>query len=129
MKEKLKHAYLRIKGLFPHALPQGMKELEDFIAVIFETYNIPNMASYRQAVATMIMHLGPTTHQKAPYFFAKSIKKAAANQIAYEMIQLIRDNENAKQQDKQIESPSSQPSNEQPISDTEVQTTPEPVVQ
>lgn len=51
------------------------------------------MPSYRHAIATMIMHLGPTTSRKSNYYFASSIRKAMANQIAYQVIQDLKADE------------------------------------
>ena len=90
-KSKNKLRYLR--GFFPKQLPIGMMELEKYTEELCSTYGLPHLASYRRAIATMIMHLGPTTHRKAPYYFAISIKKSMANQIAYELIQRIKDEE------------------------------------
>lgn len=99
MKEKIKHyavkVYHYISGFFPHALPRGRNQFEAFCGNIFFAYDLPDFPSYRHSVATMIMHLDPTHHRKAPYFFAKSIKKAMANQVAYEMIQEIKEAEKA----------------------------------
>ncbi len=62
-----------------------------------ETYNLPTLASYKQAVASSIMHLPPTVSQKAPSFFASTIRKAMANQIAYNIIEEVRAQEKAEQ--------------------------------
>jgi fructosamine-3-kinase len=51
------------------------------------------MSSYRQAVASGIMHLGMTVDKRSKSYFAKCIKKAMANQIAYENIQLLKQQE------------------------------------
>lgn len=82
-----------LRGFFPEKLPIGMHEFDIFCEDLFATYCIPENDTYRRAVATMIMHLGPTTHKKAKYFFAKSIKKAQANEVAYQIIQDINDKE------------------------------------
>lgn len=89
-----KKLYLRCKGFISQDLPtSGMKELDQYCEMIFFTYNLPDLPSYRQAICSMIMHLSPTVHAKAPYFFAKSVKKAMANQIAYEKIQKLKKDE------------------------------------
>ncbi len=76
----------RLLHLFPSPLPKGHAEFKAFLEDLYTTYDIPPEDAYKQAVATMIMHLGPTVHRKSRRFFYKSIRKAQANQVAYEMI-------------------------------------------
>jgi hypothetical protein len=87
----LKKVALKLYGFIPQALPTlGLTEFDHYCEMIFEIYDLPDLPSYRQAIATMIMNLGPTKHMEAPFYFAKSVKKAMANQIAYEKIQQLR---------------------------------------
>lgn len=86
----------RLRGFFPKALPTGMTELNAYTDWILETYDLPKFPSYRQSVAAMIMHLGTHVTAKPPRFFARGIKKAMANQVAYEVIQEIRQEEKKK---------------------------------
>ena len=89
----------RFAALFPSKLPtKGAAELDVFCASIFDLYGIPDMPSYRHAIATMIMHLGPQADRKSKSFFARSVKKAMANQIAYELIDHLRKEEKKSQQ-------------------------------
>lgn len=82
-----------IKAQFPSKLPIGAKEFDDFATSILQTYNLPDLPSYRHAIATMIMHLPTTTAYKSKAFFATSVLKAMANQVAYAKIQEIKDAE------------------------------------
>lgn len=70
-----------------------MPELDAFIASVLDTYDLPSLPGYQQAIATMIMHLGPLETHKSKIYFARSIRKAAANQIAYEKIQQLKKEE------------------------------------
>lgn len=88
----------RLKGLVPHKLPVGMTEFDKFTDFIFTTYDLPDLPSYKHAIAAQVMHLGPQVNYVAPRTFAKSIRKAMANQIAYEVIEKIRLEEKAKQE-------------------------------
>lgn len=91
--KKLKQLINRVTSFLPIRLPAGTPQLDAFIKSILKTYNLPDKPSYYQAVATMIMHLPPTQHRASKRFFAKSIMKAMANEIAYGKIQEIRDAE------------------------------------
>jgi GR25 family glycosyltransferase involved in LPS biosynthesis len=98
MKQLAKKTLLKIFAFFPQRLPVGAESFNKFCDSIFAIYDIPDLPSYRNAIATMIMHLSPTTDRKATYYFAKSIRKAMANQVAYEIIQKLREDQKAEEQ-------------------------------
>ena len=95
IKQKVALKLKQLSGYLPTDLPVGMTDLENFSTDIFKTYDIPDKRSYRHAVATMIMHLGPQTNKVPKMYFVKSIRKAMANQIAFEKIQAIKEEEKA----------------------------------
>jgi hypothetical protein len=67
------------------------------------------MPSYKQALASMIMHLGTTKFYAPKRFFALSIKKAMANQTAYEVIQQIREAEKPQPPAEEAKAPTLEP--------------------
>lgn len=83
----------KMRGFFPEKLPTSNSKLEEFTDTVLSLYGIPFHPSYKNAIATMIMHLSPTTDRKSKYYFVKSVRKAQANQVAYEMIDAIREEE------------------------------------
>lgn len=85
--EFFKKIYRKVLGLFPRKLPRGVSEFDAFARAVFGAYDVPNGPSYEQAIASMIMHLGPLVTSKSPYFFARSIRKSQANQVSFEIIQ------------------------------------------
>jgi hypothetical protein len=92
MKEALKKTAWRLFGLLPHKLPHtGDTAFRAFCEKIFKIYDIPALESYRQAIATMILHIPPTKMRKPLAFFAVSIRKAQANEIAYQTIRKIQE--------------------------------------
>lgn len=99
-KENIKKSYKKLIYTLPSKLPVGMNEFDQFCKSVFDTYDLPDAPSYRQAIASMIMHLGPTEARASKRYFAASIYKAMANQIAYENIQLIKKHE-AEEMEKQ----------------------------
>jgi hypothetical protein len=106
-------------GLWPHRLPCGMTEFNAYCVSLFRIYGFPNNESFRQAIATMIMHLGPTVDRKAPYFFAKALRKTMANQVAYTAIEEIRSAK--KNEAKSLPEVAS----DEPVQNAEIQTTPQ----
>lgn len=90
-----------ILARFPHKLPVGGSEFDSFFESICTLYGLPNLPSYRQAVATMIMHLGPIQYRASKHYFYASIRKSMANQVAYDKIQEIKqESESAKTEPK-----------------------------
>lgn len=71
-------------GLFPTAIPTGTAEFEVWAESIMSTYYMPTQDkdSIKWALATMIMHQGPTTAFKPKVFFALALRAGAAKQIA-----------------------------------------------
>lgn len=95
--EKLKKLCNLLLAHFPSKLPTtGKTEYTAWEANVLALYDLPNLPSYRHALATAIMHL-PTTCSHAPIsFFGKTIRKAMANQIAYDTIYSINEEEKLK---------------------------------
>jgi hypothetical protein len=87
----------QILGRFPSALPIGTKDFHKFADSIIQTYDIPDLRSYKHAIASMIMHLEPLTIRKPKHYFALSIKKAQANEIAFHVIQTIKEEQQAEE--------------------------------
>ena len=77
-------------NLFPTWLPRSAIALEAYTKDLFDTYDLPDMPGYRQAIATMIMHLGPTVALKPKAYFALAVYKAQANEVAYDQILAAR---------------------------------------
>jgi hypothetical protein len=87
----------KLLGLFPAPLPKGASEFDSFCKKVLSTYSLPDEPSYRHTIATMILQLSPTTATKSPHYFAVSVRKAMSNQVAYNAIQMIREEEKQKE--------------------------------
>ena len=86
----LKKRINRITHFLPTALPREANELEALFDDVLFTYDIPNDPIYHHAMASLVMHLGPLTTRKSKRFFAHSVIKQIANQVAYDKIQEIK---------------------------------------
>jgi hypothetical protein len=80
---KLLTPFKKIRHQFASPLPIGMEAFDAWCEKIFTLYKLPDNPSYRHAIATMIMHLGPTKDKAPLSYFAKSVRKAMSNQIAH----------------------------------------------
>lgn len=87
----LKRLATRLAGRLPHKLPKSVKEFDLLAMRVCDAYGMEYNDSYRHAIATMIMHMGPLETHKSLKYFASSLKKSAANQIAYQVIQDLRE--------------------------------------
>lgn len=87
----LKRYKLKIKHLWPEKIPISQDELNQLISEVICAEDVPNDPTYHHAIAAAVMHLGPVTHRKARRFFAKSIRRSIANQVAFNKIEALRD--------------------------------------
>lgn len=90
MKEKVRKLWKKFMFRFPVQLPVGNESLISFCDQLFDTYDLPNHPSYHHAVATMILQQSPVTDRMPPSFFARSIRKAMANEVAFARIQELK---------------------------------------
>lgn len=82
--------FKRIRNLFPSAVPQGVAEFEIWSLDIIQTYNFPDNDSVRFALATMVLHSGPTAAYVSKHYFALMVKAGAAKQVASQVFQDIK---------------------------------------
>lgn len=80
---KIKKQLNKVKSYFPTRLPIGMTEFNDWTSSIVNTFDLPDNDSTRFGLAVMITHLQPTEFTKSKRYFAISVKKSMANQIAF----------------------------------------------
>lgn len=93
-------------GAVPSKLPRGIEEFDEYCRSIFELYDLPDLPNYRLAIASIIMHLGPTVTRSPKLFFAKSIHKADTNEAAFEAIQKLKEEDKRKREEALKESQS-----------------------
>lgn len=83
---------IKLTHYLPSHLPyKSVWECEAWIEDILNTHGLPKFPSYKQALASHIMHLPASQTYSSKMFFVKSVKKAMANQVAFEVIQQIKD--------------------------------------
>lgn len=90
MKAKLIKTLKKLRNFLPSAVPLGIAEFEGWASDIISTYDFPNNDSVRFALATMILHSGPTAAFVSKRYFALMVKAGAAKQIASQVFQDIK---------------------------------------
>ena len=72
-------------------LPTGMQEFEEWSDRIISGTLLPaDPDSQKFALATMLMHLSPTSDHETDGYFIKSLRKAAVNQVAHAKMEELR---------------------------------------
>ncbi len=95
LRRKLRLFFNFFRNQIPRKLPVGLKEHELFASKLIADNGLPDLPSYRNAIATMIMHLGPTVDRMPPQYFVKALHASMSKQVAYEVIMRIKDAEKA----------------------------------
>jgi len=82
----------QILSLVPSRLPVGVSEFETWANSIIElSGEFADRDSMNFALATMVMHLGPQRSTVSKNYFVRSLRKAAANQVAGQVFQDIKE--------------------------------------
>lgn len=96
-KAALKKYLTLFRYKFPSKLPtENLDAFNAWVDKLFRVYELPNLPSYKHAIAAAVMHLPPTTSHVPNAFFAKTIRKAMASQLAYEVLMKIREDDKKK---------------------------------
>lgn len=79
--------------LEPRPLPMGREEFEVWSERILSGTLIPceDKQSMKFALASMILHLGPTESHKPDAYFIHSLRKVACNQVAHVLMNEIKE--------------------------------------
>ncbi len=85
----------KFMALFPSKLPTNSQQFKQWSNDIFKIYDLENRPNNSHALASLIMHLGPTTMHKSKKYFSLAIMKSMANEAAFETIQALRKEEEA----------------------------------
>lgn len=79
-------------------LPVTVDEFNAFYKDVIQLTGFEDKASYKQYIATIIMHLPETCKSKPIAFFADALHKRLANEAAYAVIEEVRASEKAEQE-------------------------------
>lgn len=95
---KIKQKIRLLRNRLPSRLPITNEEFDAFCQSILNDYEFENLEACKQAVATMFMHLDPTTISFPKKFFASSIQKARVNDMAFRVLQKMKEDLKKKQE-------------------------------
>lgn len=85
------------KSYLPEKLPQGMKEFNSWVDDVSLLSGLPVNDKLKKVVGTLILQLPPSVAYVPKNHIANLVKKAAANQVSVEVLQLINEKEKAEQ--------------------------------
>jgi len=86
----IKLSLKKLRNFFPSPVPQGVTEFAEWSTDIITVYGFPDNDSVRFALATMILHSGPTAAYLSKRYFALMVKAGAAKQVASQVFQDIK---------------------------------------
>lgn len=116
MLDKIKFLVRQVRGLFPQRVPTGLTEFNTLISEVIELYNPPgNERSIRFVISSLLMRLGPTEVFKSKWYFASSLIRAAAAQVAVHVQEEIKKQQAEEYAQQQAEATAKAASNEQPV--------------
>lgn len=90
------------KSFLPEKLPQGMTEFNTWVEDISLLSELPVNDKLKKVVGTLILQLPPTVAHIPKNHIVNLVKKAAANQVSVEVLQLINEKEKAEQSTQSI---------------------------
>lgn len=94
----MKKALLLLRSYLPRPLPVGLTEFHEWAdRIISLSGQFADVDSMKWALASQVMHLGAQKSSVPDQFFIRSMRKAAANQVASQVFQDIK----IKQQEQQ----------------------------
>jgi len=82
-----------LKSYIPERLPQSGAAMEAWLVQVMALAGVPDADSYRQAIATSIMQLPELGNRRSKQFFIRVIQKRISAQLAYNIIDGIREKE------------------------------------
>ena len=100
--QRLSKLFIWLNSFIPEKLPQGMTQFGRWVDEISYLSGLPNNDKLRKVISQLIVSLPPQMAYVQKRFIVKTIQKAAANQVAFEVISLI--DEQQKEKPKEINS-------------------------
>lgn len=88
---QFRHYLALFASFWPKKLPNGKTEFEAFASHIIKTFGFPDNDSFRNMIAGMIQHAPQTASRLSPLYFAKRIHKAVANEVAFYVMQDLKE--------------------------------------
>jgi hypothetical protein len=85
----------RVKSFWPERLPQGMTQFSKWVDEVAELSGLPVNDRLRKVIGVMILQIPPNVSMCAKRHIVNRIRKAAANQVAAEAIDLVDEKEKA----------------------------------
>lgn len=90
MKNRLISALAFLGSFLPTPLPRTPAQFDAWAASILKLGGLPENDSFRNALATRMMHVNETTTLVPKRFFVNVLCKSISNQLAYQVIEDIR---------------------------------------
>ncbi len=87
-----------LSSYIPQRLPQTGAAFEAWLKEVIALAGVPDSDSYRQAISTAVMQLQDLKNNQSKQYFVKVIQKRISAQLAYNVIDSIREKEKAQRE-------------------------------
>lgn len=93
----VKKLFKKIKSYFPQRLPVGVTAFNFWADEIIVLAKCPNNDSFKFALATMIINLGPTRNKAPKNYFVKALQAGMAKQVASGIMYDLKEKQKAEE--------------------------------
>lgn len=93
----MRRLLLKVLSFYPKKLPVGLTEFNAWSDEIVELTNFADPISLKFAIASMVIHLPANTGRVSQNHFVRGLRKSAANQVASQIFQDIKVEQETKQ--------------------------------
>lgn len=91
MQNKLNRALKVVKSFLPQRLPQSEAAMLRLCEEVCDLGKLPNNNSFKQAIATSIMHVGQDSVTYTQRRILNGLRRSIANQVSYNILQIIKE--------------------------------------
>lgn len=80
----------KLRALFPSRIPTAPAAFEHWVVSTLDLFEITDTPIHRNAIYTLIMHMGNTQTHHTKYHFAKALRRAQLQETTYAAIETLR---------------------------------------
>lgn len=94
--KRLSNLVIWLNSFIPEKLPQGMTQFNRWVDEISYLSGLPNNDKLRKVISQLIISLPPQMAYVKKRYIVTTIQKAAANQVAFETLSLLDEQQQEK---------------------------------
>lgn len=104
----MKRIINNLAAKLPSRLPRSQEEHQEWASSIIALSELEDSETLRHALASLIMHLSPVTTSCPKAYFVRSLQKAVVNDVAFNVLQQLKQKAIEEQRERQAREAASQ---------------------